>query len=230
MAHGELSGDKLTAEFSTLDSCVVSDAMDALGLSGAVDGLHPLWEGASVVGRAMTMKLEPVEDGSPRSTVHLGARAIEAAAPGSVIVVDNGGRTAMGSWGGLLSLAASVQGVAGVVSDGACRDVDEARQLEFPLFARGGTPRTARARVREVSCGEPVSIGGIYVQVGDYIVADGSGVVVVPASEAARVLAKAMELKARESRMAELIQAGAAVVSVLNGEYESMLAPTRSSS
>lgn len=215
--------DELVARLTPLDVCCVSDALDALGLEGIVDGLAPVWEGAKLVGRAVTTKLLPGSPPPGSPPVHLGARAIEAADPGDVIVVDNGGRATMGSWGGLLALAASLRGVAGVVLDGACRDVDEARELRFPAFARGGAVRTARARVYEESCGEPVWLSGVAVHPGDIVMADGSGVAVLAAGEAERVVERAEQIARREQAMQERLRAGDRVSEVLGASYEHML-------
>lgn len=220
----ETTGSSGSADGLTqLDTCTLSDALDALGLTGAALGPVPLWEGARMVGPAVTVKLAPGVPDDAQGRTHLGARAIDRAQPGSVIVVDNGGRTEMGGWGGLLSFAASRNGVAGVVLDGACRDVDEARELGFPVFARAAVPRTARRRVYEESTGEPVSIAGIPVSEGDLVVADGSGVVILPRSRVPEVLAEAGRLRAREQEMVERLKAGATVGSVLGGDYESMI-------
>ncbi len=206
-----------------LDTCAISDALDACGIRGYVDCLVPMWAGARVAGRAVTAKLAvgPAPAGAPR--IHLGARAIEAARPGEVIVVDNDGRVGMGSWGGLLSLAASLRGVAGVITDGACRDVDEARQMRFPVFARRGAAPTARGRVHEVSCNEPVTLAGVPVCPGDIVMADGSGVVVIPAADASRVARAAERIAGREAAMAARLRAGVPVTEVLGESYEDML-------
>ena len=213
----------LVQRLASLDVCAVSDALDAFGIEGYVPALVPLWEGARVVGAAVTTKLEagPPPVGAP--PVHLGARAIEAAQPGDVIVLDNGGRDAMGSWGGLLSLAASLRGVAGVVADGACRDVDEARQMAFPVFARHGVAPTARGRVHESSCNEPVHLEGIAVRPGDIVMADGSGVVVVPADRAGEVVTRAEQIARREAAMQDRLRKGDTVSEVLGASYEHML-------
>ncbi|WP_017934577.1 RraA family protein [Nocardioides sp. Iso805N] len=214
---------ELLDRLAALDVCSLSDAMDALGLDGAVDGLGPLWEGARVVGHAVTMKLAEGPTPATATPVHLGARAVGLAGPGRVIVVDNGGRDSMGSWGGLLSSAAVAQGVSGVVTDGACRDVDEARELRFPVFARRGAVRTARGRVHEVNTGAPVSLAGVTVHAGDVVAADGSGIVIIPAADAERVAEKAEELLARERTMLAALQAGVPAVEVLDGTYENAL-------
>lgn len=215
--------DPLVRRARALDACSVSDAMDALGLAGVVPGLGPLWPGAALAGRVITMTLAPGPPPAGREPVHLGARAITRSAPGDVVVVDNGGRRDMGSWGGLLSLAASLRGVAGMVTDGACRDVDEARELRFPTFGRGPAVLTARNRVHEQSVGEPIVIGGVAVATGDLVVADGSGVVVVPAAHVEAVIATAEGLARREAAMAERLRAGVPVDQVLGSSYEHML-------
>jgi regulator of RNase E activity RraA len=213
---------RLVERLSVIDVCAVSDALDALGLAGAVSGILPMWEGARVVGRAVTVQLAewPPPTDEP---VHLGVRAIMASEPGDVIVIANAGRTGMGSWGGLLSTAAARRGVAGVVVDGACRDVDEAREMGFPAFARAPVARTARGRVFERSCGEPVSLGDVEVSTGDIVMADGSGVVVLAAGSAAAVVSRAEELVEVERRMRADLLAGVSPDQVLASRYQKLL-------
>jgi regulator of RNase E activity RraA len=223
MTHqSTISDTDVRERLAQLDTCALSDALDVLDLPGVVTGPVPLWEGARLAGPAVTVKLAPGVPDPGRGRVHLGARAIERARPGSVIVVDNDGRTEMGGWGGLLSLAAHRAGVSGVVLDGACRDVDEARELGFAVFARGGVPRTARRRVYEETTGEPVRIGGTEVREGDFVIADGSGVVVVPRSRILAILTEAERLAAREREMSARLRAGDPVADVLGHTYESM--------
>lgn len=220
-----MSGEEtdLVGRLGRLDVCTVSDALDALGLDGVVTGPLPVWEGARAVGRAVTVRMSegPPPPGAPK--VHLGSAAVEASGPGDVIVIDNAGRLDMGSWGGLLSVAASVRGVAGVVTDGACRDVDEARELGFPVFALAPVARTARGRAHEQSWGGSVELAGVPVNPGDLVLADGSGVVVLRAHQAARVLAKAEGIAAREAQMQADLRAGTSVSNVLGRAYEDML-------
>ena len=91
-----------------------------------------------------------------------------------------------GSWGGILSLGAKLRGVAGVIADGPVRDVDEARQMDFPVFGRTATARTARNRIVEVGTDIPVTIGDVTVRPGDYVLADGSAVVFLAQMDAER--------------------------------------------
>jgi regulator of RNase E activity RraA len=221
------SGTDLAERLSRLDTCALSDALDVLHLSGVVTGIVPLWEGARLAGPAVTVSLVPGVPDAAQARVHLGVRAIEQARPGEVIVVDNGGRTQMAGWGGLLCLAAASKGVAGIVLDGACRDVDEARELGFPVFARCAVPRTARRRVYEQSTGQPVSIGGAAVSQGDFVVADGSGLVVIPRSRATEVVVQAERISVAEHEMAARLKAGEAAAAVLGHGYESMISDPR---
>jgi 4-hydroxy-4-methyl-2-oxoglutarate aldolase len=220
LIEGILS-DTLIVRLSKLDSCAVSDAMDKLGLAGAVTGLPPLWQCPRLVGRAVTVKLKPwVEGEQPKR--HLGTAAIEAACLGDVIVVDNGGRTYAGSWGGILSVAAKAAGVAGVVADGACRDVDEARDMDFPVYARAGVSITARGRIVEESFQQPIEVCGVIVNPGDLVIADWSGVVFICADRAEEVLAAAEDIAAREIAMAEAVRSGKSPSEVMGASYERM--------
>lgn len=206
-----------------VDSCATSDAMDALGLDQYAAGIEPLWAGAKLAGPVITVALAegPAPEGAPK--LHLGVSAISRARPGDVIVMDNQERTGMGSWGGLLTRAAQARGVAGVVLNGECRDLDEARELAFPVFGRGRTPRTARGRCHEVSCGEPVVVSAVTVRTGDWVVADGSGVVFVPATQVATIRARAEELAGRESTMAALLAQGESLSDIFGSRYEDMI-------
>src|SRR5581483_8635487 len=136
---------QLLDRLAALDSPAVSDALDFLNLRGAVVGLRPLWDCRRIVGRAVTVKVVPA--GLTRPEHHLAAPAIASASPGDVIVIDNAGRTDVSSWGGILTHAAQIKGIRGVIVDGACRDVDELRELGFPAFARAGVQVTARGRL-----------------------------------------------------------------------------------
>lgn len=219
--------DPMVARLAVLDSCIVADALDSIGRAGVLGGIVPMWEGAKVAGRVTTIQLVPGGSAPGDEPVHLGARAIDTSERGSVMVVANDGRLEMGGWGGLLSLAATVRGLAGAIVDGACRDIDEGRGLGFPLFARAPVARTARGRVHEQSTGEPVHIAGITVRTGDLVVGDGSGVVVVSAAQELEVIERAEALLRRESLMAEQLRSGRSARSVLGRSYEKLLDDVR---
>lgn len=206
-----------------LDTCVVSDALDALGLPGAVAGVLPIWEGSKLAGRVVTMRTVPADGRT--SHRHLGTAAIERADAGEVIVIEqaSGGSPASATWGGLLARAAHLRRIGGVVIDGACRDVDEIRELRLPVSARAVLPLTARGRFVEDTVGEPVVIGQVTVAEGDFVIADGSGAAFICAAHIADVLIQAELLAARERLMADDLQRGSRPSDVLGRDYEEML-------
>lgn len=211
------------ARLRKLDACAVSDALDKLGLGTVVTGVPQQSGTGRIAGRAVTMKLglgDPPA-GPPR---HLGTTAIEAAGPDDIIVIEQRTGREAGSWGGLLSLGAKVRGVAGVVCDGPVRDIDEARGIDFPVFTRSFTARTARGRIVEQGTNVPVTFEGVRVEPGDYVLADNSAIILIAAAEIERVLATAEDIVAREAAMARAIQAGTPISAVMGGAYEHMLA------
>lgn len=220
--------DALLGRLAALDTCVVSDALDRLGLRGTVHGIVRQWPCPRLSGRVVTVQLgPPTKQAAPAP--HLGTRAIEGAGDEQVIVVANGGRVEMAGWGGLLSRAARGRAVRGVIVDGACRDVDEAEAMGFPLYARAAVPTTARGRAIELATNAPVTIDGVSVAPADLVIADGSGVVFVAHAFAGDVLDRAERLAAREAELAEQIDRGIPPTQVLGGGYERMLARPRQS-
>jgi 4-hydroxy-4-methyl-2-oxoglutarate aldolase len=216
MTHTEI-----VERLERVDSCAVSDALEVLGLQGAALGIHSISVSKRVAGRVITMDL--AEYGGTTSSRHLGTAAIDAAEPGDVIVVANGGRDTVSGWGGVLSAGATQRGVAGVITDGAARDVDQAASYGLPVYASGAVPQTARGRVIERAWNVQVTIAGVDVAPGDFVVADGSGVVFVPADRVDEVLAKAEYITAKEELMASRALAGEPMVEVMGRDYESML-------
>ncbi|MGY0064024.1 RraA family protein [Streptomyces sp. LZ34] len=200
------AGTSLLAQFAALDSATVSDALDAHGLPPGQGGLRPVWGTPKLAGFARTVELEPLT--GEHGGAHVLTGAIAEAGPEDVIVVAGGGRTDVSSWGGIVSVGASVRGVRGVVTDGACRDVGQARALGFPVFARAQVPVTARGRLRQKSSGEPVRIGEVTVRQGDLLLADEGGVVVVPRERATEVLEAAQRLADREAAIEAEVRAG----------------------
>ena len=215
--------DEIVERLAKLDSCAVSDAQDKLGIKGTVIGILPLYPTGRIVGRAVTVRLKTKGPGE-EATRHLCTEAVESADPGDIIVIDHKGRMDVAGWGGILSTAAKVKQVAGVIIDGASRDVDEANGLGLPLFGRAAVPLTARGRIIEDFTNQQIEIGGVAVRPGDYVIADNSGVVIVPADRAAEVIPEAETIVAREAAMAADVLAGKSVVEVMGTNYEQMLA------
>lgn len=213
--------DDLVQRLARLDACAVSDAMDAAGVTSAVLGIRALSTDQRIAGRAVTVRLGP--DIGLKSKRHLCTAAVEASGPGSVIVIANDGRTDVSGWGGILSLAAKQNGVEGVIVDGACRDLDESREMGLPVYARASVAVTARGRVVEEDWNVPITVAERTVTPGDYVIADASGVVFVPAEIAPSILTAAERIAARERLMAADVRAGKPVSEVMGSSYENML-------
>ena len=214
--------DNFVDRLGQVDACAVSDALDKLGLTGVVTGLHRFSTDRRIFGRVVTVKLEK-DDGRAAAARHLSTAAIESARRGDVIVVEQRTGIDAAGWGGNLSLGAKLRGVAGVIVEGPTRDVDEGRIHDFPVFARDHTSRTARGRIVESGTNVPITVGDVAVSPGDYVVADGSAVVFVAESEIARVLEIAEAIATRESLMVDALRKGTPISQVMNHTYETML-------
>lgn len=211
----------LLERLARLDTCAVSDALDACGLAGVATGVHRVSTGRRLAGWARTIRLVPAEGATPGA--HLGVQTLSGAGAGQVVVVANGGRRSSAAWGGLLSLAAHRRGVTGVVVDGLARDLDLCASLELPVFALGSTPVTARGRVRESSLDEPVELAGVVVSPRDLVLGDLDGVVFVPQARAAEVIARAESIARFEEQAAVALRNGDPLESVLGPRYEGLL-------
>ncbi|MFZ2263896.1 MAG: RraA family protein, partial [Trichococcus flocculiformis] len=119
-------------------------------------------------------------------------KALEVAQPGDIIVIDAKGSCNNGVWGDNRSRVAKAIGLAGVVIDGAFRDIEENEALGFPIYARANTcGRSTRGAKGEVNV--PISCGGVSVRPGDIIVGDRNGVVVIPLEHAEEIIQAAQE-------------------------------------
>jgi regulator of RNase E activity RraA len=217
-----MAREAIIERLAKLDSCAVSDALDSLNLKGATWGVRPQWSCPKIAGRAVTMKIKPA--GLQQPTQHLGTAPIEAAQPGDIIVIDNGGKLEFSCWGGLLALSAKLKGVSGVVIDGASRDIDEARELEFPVYARGVVPMTARGRVMQESYNQEIQFAGVQCHPGDLVLADGSGVIIIAKEKENEVVSAAEAIYAKEQEMAAGIRKGYSGLEMLEKlGYEQML-------
>ncbi len=173
-----------------------ADVTEALHNSGAVEGIRPVVDGVKMAGRALTVWTYPGDWSKPVS-------AIDQAEPGTVLVIDAGGR-GPAIWGEKATMSCLQKGLAGIVIDGAIRDVANIRRMKFPAFARLVTPVAGEPKGQGM-IGVPVRVGGQYVRTGDWIVGDDDGVVVIPQEKAVEVANRAQAVVEREEReMAEI--------------------------
>ena len=209
--------------FEKLSTTNVADAMDALGLRGATYGIRPMWHTmGKVLGPVVTVRLTAA--GLTKGKHHLGIKAIEAANPGDVILIDNGGRLDTSCWGGILANGAKLKGVNGLVVDGAVRDLDDCIEAGFNVYARGTVVATARGRIMEESTNCMVQFCGVQVRPGDIAFGDKSGVVIVPQERIDDVINKAEQLFNKEEAMVAAMKSGKSAMEVDSEfNYEKML-------
>lgn len=198
--------DQAADDLALLDTSHLSDALDKLGINGQIAGLLPLQRTSRLVGRAFTVRYVPIT--GTGGTV---GDYIDDLDPGTVVVIDNAGRTDVTVWGDLLTATASQRGIAGTVIDGVCRDSDRAVELGYPVYARSRWMRTGKDRVRVESYNVPVTLGRVCVEAADYLVGDGDGVVCVPAARVREVIDIATEIRIAEDAIRRAVEDGASL-------------------
>jgi 4-hydroxy-4-methyl-2-oxoglutarate aldolase len=196
---------ELTERLARLSASQVSDALGAAGLPrDGLLGVHAMEPAQHIVGRAFTVYFRPAAEAAG-----LEADYLAEVSPGEVIVLGNHGRLDCSVWGGQRTVGAQQRGAAATVVDGAYRDVDEHRALGYPVFGRAATVTGSSGYTVPVATGETLTISGILIRPGDYIVGDASGVVVIPHDRAQDVAAHAERITAEEQAIAAAVAAGA---------------------
>lgn len=184
----------ILSELAQLPVANIADAQDRLGVVDAAIG--PVWAGARLAGRAVTVEVAHGDN----------AGILPELKPGDVLVVNGHGLVDRALIGGIIAEKIAARGAVGALVDGAVRDVDELRESRIPVFARAVTPagpyRNGPARLRI-----PVAIGGVVVATDDLVLGDADGIVVVEAAKAATVLAAAIAKNAAEAATRSAIPA-----------------------
>ena len=195
--------DDNVARAAKLDTATLSDALDRHGLIGQCSNIKPRSPSFRMTGRAWTLRYGPA--GQPAGTV---GDYIDDLLPGSVIVLDNGGREDCTVWGDILTEIASRKGIAGTLIDGINRDVSLCLELEYPVFSRDHWMRTGKDRVQVEATQVPVNIGNVRVCPGDLVRGDADGVVVIPVAFEATVLAAAEQIQSAEDGIRASVRGG----------------------
>ena len=199
--------DETIAALEKLNTPTLANALEECGIEGVITGLSAAGTGLRCVGRAVTVLEMTGPRGSfPAADFKVG-HMIDAAGPGDVVVVSNGGAP-ISTWGGTASYAAHLKGIAGLVVDGGIRDREEIMEIGFPAFARHMIPTTGKTRIRVEAIGVPITCSGIRVNPGDAIVADGTGIVSMPAERAAEVADLATRYAADDAQAMKELEAG----------------------
>lgn len=187
---------KLTIEqYKSVPTTAISDATD--GLNNLHSSIKPLKDKYKITGKALTVKI-PIGDN------HCVLKALDAAEPGDIIVIDAKGDLSRAVAGDFVIGMAKTLGIGGFVIDGAIRDLEACKALDFPIFCKGTTIAASnKAGVGEVNI--PISCGGVSIHPGDIIVGDCDGVIVVPRDREEKVLKDSLEkIKKDEKREASV--------------------------
>lgn len=178
-----------------------------------LQGPRPLNARTRFAGEAFTLRYIPAREDLDVLSVfadydHPQRKAIETAPPGSVLVVDARAQVGAASLGHILATRFAVRGGAGIVTDGAVRDLEGFTRLDLPVFAAGAAPTTNLAQLHAVDLNVPIGCGGVAVYPGDIIVGDLDGVVCVPRHLAAEITGAAVAQERVEDFVLERIRAG----------------------
>ena len=206
-----LSPEALAA-WGAIPPAIASDCMNRENFMAAA--IKPVRAGTTLVGQARTVTAMVGDNGvSHVATALIG--------PGEVLVIDAGGYENVAVWGGVATRAAMARGVAGVVIDGAVRDVAEIRELGFPCYARAVVPGGPHKGFGGTIDGT-IACAGCPVSPGDIVLGDDDGIAVVPLADQAALLAVCRAKLEQErgwlaeiaagTTMAELLGLGAAEV------------------
>lgn len=211
---GDLSADDVSADgdHTSMARELLALGSATLGESGAAPMLphiRPAWMGAAVAGPALTARCAPADN----LAIHVAVA--RAAAPGAVLVVDASDIPERGYWGEVLTTAAEAHAITGLVIDGGVRDVAALETHGFGVFA-SLVALPGAAKVAGGTVGLPVTVGGVTVAPGDWIVGDVDGVVAIPAPSLDAVLAAARARAANEQRLFAELRAGATTVELLH--------------
>jgi regulator of RNase E activity RraA len=193
---------------ATLYTPVVGDILDTMGFYHQFlpQPIQPLLESMKLVGRAMTVQIVdawgPQEKPFGRMT-----EALDSLQPGEIYVATGGSQNCA-AWGEIMTATAKTRGAAGAIVDGFHRDTPRVLEQAWPVFSRGRFAQDAgvRSKVGEIRC--RIEIGGTAIDAGDLIIGDLDGVVVVPQSVEAEVIAKAVEKATGEKVVRKAIEGG----------------------
>jgi 4-hydroxy-4-methyl-2-oxoglutarate aldolase len=188
-----------------IPTTILSDMMNRMNAMQAA--IKPVRQGVWFAGPAVTVKCMAGDNIMSHHAIYLAQR-------GDVLVIDGRSHSDTAIWGGIQTLAAGLRGVAGVVVDGAIRDLEDSRNAAIAICCRAVTPAGPH-KGWGGSVNEPVACGGVVVHPGDLVVGDDDGVVVIPRLDAALVLERARKRLREEQEWIRRVQAGESTVGIL---------------
>ena len=193
--------------------------LDGWGIHGVVAAsyIKPLLPGKKIVGTAVTLRSMPERKTATQGVIDkepikMSTREIYyLSEPGDVLVADFGGNLDVSNMGGQSALVAKTSGFVGAIVNGAIRDLPAIRDIDYPVWAAGVTPITGKFRMEATEINGPVRVHDIVVYPGDLVVADDSGICVVPQERIVQLIDEAEKVGAAEDQMRELIASKAPI-------------------
>lgn len=216
----------LLAQYAAIDVSTWSDALDQLQLPGVLQGMSQRSGQGRMLGFAVTARQTPGALGDFDKADFAVGRLVEATGPGRILMVDVGGMP-ISTMGGLAALACSQRQAAGVVIDGACRDLAQIQATGLWLASRWVAPTTGKGRLRLQPMGQPIVMGQVRVCSGDLVVGDDSGLVVIARTHLAQVFARAQAIAQVDDALEQRLRQGQDFVSACQATgYMPPLEPT----
>lgn len=163
--------------------------------------LLPNQTGARVAGTAITVRTSGIDS----TAITL---ALDAVRPGDVLIIDRGGEDRHAAIGAVLSAALAQAGVVAIVIDGRACDLTDIRRQNMPLWCTGSSPILGRRLNLGGGVNVPVNCGGVSVHPGDAVLADDTGILVLPPTEVAAVVTEALDRQRKEVALMARMAAG----------------------
>lgn len=182
----------------------ISDALDSLDINGYLPNIKLHSAGKKLFGPVFTVKYQAYNSKPVKPMP--AANYIDDIPAGSVILVDNQGKTDCSVWGEILTEYAQMKNIAGTVVNGAIRDIESISISNYPIFAQAICPQSGKNRVHMSAKQVPITINHINIHPQDYIYADLNGVLVIPRQQLSRVITLTHNIALNEKKIKQAIQ------------------------
>ncbi|DAZ94501.1 TPA: hypothetical protein N0F65_011854, partial [Lagenidium giganteum] len=200
----------LLLRLAKLSTCAIADALAQMKIQGHIVDVdlvrgyeNPL--SVNICGPALTVKVMPANGPAVKK---LPFNYVDGAEMGQVLVISAPHGSTSAVFGGLLATASKARSVAGVVTDGRVRDVQELCAMGFPAFAKGTSVHGSRGSTTVVDVGCPITVAGCVVRNNDIIRGDINGVIVIPGERANDVAIKAELIEEQDNKIVDAVQQG----------------------
>ena len=207
--------ERISAILDQLYSAVIADVLDELGFRNQTlcAEIRALTPSNKLCGRVFTARAQAVNE-IPAEPYKLELEAVDAMERGDVFVIDAGHNSESAFWGELLSTACVAKGVRGVVMSACSRDMWKLREMSFPVFGIGCNPADSKGRIDTIEVGKPITIDGVRIKNGDFIIGDSDGVVIIPSKVLSETLRFAQAKVSAENTVRDELAAGVSVTEV----------------